>query len=846
MCQLKEVGRITPLLKDLLTKRKSTDTAYVFITVKDISTLQNDKTIELISEYKNTNTALVKISIRQLSYLLERNDIVFADTYRIPKEEVTTGSLDIGLNKISLEHHLFSGVNGDSINVSIKEQRFDTTDIDIRGRIFETGVAANVQSSHAAIMATILAGAGNTSQSATGAAWGSNLTSSDYASLLPDADNTYRQYKISVQNHSYGTGIENYYGADAASYDMSVWNNPTLLHVFSSGNSGNSNSAGGSYTGITGFANLTGSFKMAKNIITVGATDSFNIVAPISSKGPAFDGRVKPEMVAFGEDGTSGAAALVSGTAALIQQAYKTSYKNLPTAALVKAILLNSADDIGEKHVDYSSGYGSLNAVSAVSTVKGGRFFESSVAQGEIKTFPVSVPSGISQLKITLTWMDTSAAPNSAKALVNDVDALLQLPVTNETWQPWVLRSYPNKDSLLMPAVRQTDTLNNTEQITVDNPQPGNYVVQIKGTKIQTSTSQGFALVYQLDTINSFQWTYPNSQNVLTTAAKNVIRWQTNIPGTGSIDYSTNGIQWQNISSSVDMQTKYFKWDVPDTIAAAFLRMNFNALPPVVSDSFVISKPVSINVGFNCKDSFLLYWNKSKSNEYQVYRLGPKYLEPLQKLTDTFVIFQKAQHPDLFYSVAPVINSKDGLRSYTINYTSQGAGCYIKTFYSLLQNMNSAFLTAELGTLFNVSEVSFQKITALGIQNLKTISNPSAANLDYTDLHLTQGKNQYRVQIKLSSGNIVFSDTDIVYYFPAQPVVIYPNPAKQNEAINIIAQDPGIYSIKIFDLNGRLIHQLQVTNIAQQMWTEQFPAGMYFVNVIKDGGILFTQKLIVY
>ena len=59
---------------------------------------------------------------------------------------------------------------------------------------------------------------------------------------------------------------------------------------------------------------------MAKNILTVGATDSFSIVAALSSKGPAHDGRVKPELVAFGEDGSSGAAALVSGTSLLLQQ----------------------------------------------------------------------------------------------------------------------------------------------------------------------------------------------------------------------------------------------------------------------------------------------------------------------------------------------------------------------------------------------------------------------------------------------------------------------------------------------------------------------------------------------
>ena len=843
--QLNDAEKITPALRALLIKEKSGDSAYVFITVKDFSKLQNDKTVHIVSEYKNTNTALVKISIAGLSSLLEKNDIVFADAYRIPREEVTTGSLDIALNKISFAHRQFSSVNGDSINVSIKEQQFDTTDIDIKGRTFETGVAANVQSSHAAIMATILAGAGNTSQLATGAAWAANLTSSDYTTLLPDPDNIYRQYKISVQNHSYGTGIENYYGADAASYDMSVWNNPTLVQVFSSGNSGN-NSATGVYTGIAGFANLTGSFKMAKNIITVGATDSFNIVAALSSKGPAFDGRVKPELVAFGEDGTSGAAALVSGTAALIQNAYKTSYKSLPTAALVKAILLNSADDIGEKYVDYSTGYGSLNAASAVSTVKEKRFFESSVGAGEVKTFPITVPAGIRQLKITVTWTDTAAVPNATKALVNDIDALLQLPATNEIWQPWVLNSFPNKDSLSTPAVRKTDTLNSNEQISLDNPQPGNYLVQIKGAKIKSSTAQPFALAYQLDTINSFQWTYPNSQNVLTASTKNVVRWQTNIPGTGSIDYSTNGIQWQNITSSVDLQTKYFKWDVPDTVAIAFLRMNFNPLPPVVSDSFVISNPVSIHVGFVCKDSFLLYWNKAKTNQYQVYRLGSKYLEPLQKVADTFAIFQKAQHPDLFYSVAPVINNKPGLRSYTINYTTQGAGCYIKTFYAILQNLDNALLTADLGTLFNVSEVSFQKITALGIQNLKTIANPSSTSLDYSDLQLTQGTNLYRLQIKLNNGNVVFSGTDVVYYFPAKPVLIYPNPVKQNEQVIILARDPGLYSIKIFDINGRLIHQQQVNNIFQKLWTGRLPAGLYFVNVIEANKKLFTQKLVVY
>lgn len=844
--QVKNNEKVTPLLKSTLLKKKSSDELQLIITVKNISKLHNDRDVQILGEYPTTNTALVKIKVEKLFNLLNNTEIVFADAYRVPKEEVTTGSLDISLNKISLAHNSFSDIVGDSINVSLKEQHFDTTDIDIKGRFFETGVAANTQSSHAAVMATILAGAGNSSQFARGAAQGANLTSSDFATLLPDADNIYRQNKISVQNHSYGTGIENYYGADAASYDMSVWNNPTLVHVFSSGNSGGSGSVAGLYSGITGFANLTGSFKMAKNIITVGATDSFNIVAALSSKGPAFDGRVKPDLVAFGEDGSSGAAALTSGTAALVQQAYRISHNNLPGAALVKAVLLNSADDIGEKHIDFISGYGSLNAFVAGNTIKENRFFENSVIQSQIKTFPITIPPNISQLKITIAWMDTAANPNASKALVNDIDALLQLPATGESWQPWVLSGFSNKDSLLLPAVRRTDTLNTVEQITLDNPQPGNYLLQVKGTKIQTSIPQPFAVAYQFDTVNSFRWSYPNARDVLIASGNNVIRWQSNISGTGSLEFSTNGIQWQTITPSVNLATQYFKWNIPDTVATGFLRMNRPSSPVVVSENFAISKPTSLHVGFNCPDSFLLYWNQSKTTQYQLYHLGEKYLEPLQIVTDSFIVLQKQQHPDLFYSVAPLINSKPGLRSFTVNYTTQGAGCYIRTFFALLQNSNTAFLTAELGTLYNISEVSFQKITASGNQTLKTITNPSTLNLSFTDLQLLQGVNLYRLQIRLSNGSIVYGDTDLVYYFPTQPVLVYPNPAQHTQSINIIAQDPGIYFVNIYDTNGGLVHQQLLSNISQSLKMVFLHSGLYIVKVFDENKNTFTQKLIVY
>ncbi|MBK7869384.1 MAG: hypothetical protein IPJ74_01215 [Saprospiraceae bacterium] len=50
--------------------------------------------------------------------------------------------------------------------------------------------------------------------------------------MIPENPKYYDTLNISVQNHSYGVGIENYYGADAAAYDASVINRPELLHIF--------------------------------------------------------------------------------------------------------------------------------------------------------------------------------------------------------------------------------------------------------------------------------------------------------------------------------------------------------------------------------------------------------------------------------------------------------------------------------------------------------------------------------------------------------------------------------------------------------------------------------------
>ena len=282
-------------------------------------------------------------------------------------------------------------------------------------------------------MATLIGGGGNSFYTGNGIAPGCNITSSDFANLLPDAIAGYQQYGISVQNHSYGVGIENFYGSDAAAYDADMITDSSLLFIFSAGNSGNLSATDGQYKNLTGFANLTGSFKMAKNIITVGSVDSFYNVPLLSSKGPAYDGRIKPELVAYGNDGSSGAAAITSGTALAVQYAYAQQHNNLlPSNALVKAVLINSADDVYTAGPDYYSGYGNVNTYKAVKDILSGQFFSGTVQQDETKNFAITIPANAKNLKITLVWNDAAAQTNAFTVLVNDID--LQLEQTNQSY----------------------------------------------------------------------------------------------------------------------------------------------------------------------------------------------------------------------------------------------------------------------------------------------------------------------------------------------------------------------------------------------------------------------------
>lgn len=762
---------------------------------------------------------------------------------RIAREETVLGDFDMTLNAASAVHTIYPSLLGEDIVISIKEKPFDIDDLDLKGRIVLNDQFDEPSTLHATIMATVAAGAGNTSSFGRGVASGAFVTTSDFQRLLPDLAPALAGLSVSVQNHSYGVGVENYYGIESKEYDKSCIESPKILHVFSSGNEGESALTDGYYQDIPGFANLTGQFKTSKNTITVGSSDRYGNVVSRSSRGPAHDGRVKPELIAYGDAGSSEASAIVSGVAALLQDAYKNEYAELPDATLIKSVLINGADDSGRPNVDFETGYGNVNALQAVRTIMLGRFRSGEVGEGEERVFEVDVPAEQGMLKVTLGWNDPAADPFSSKALVNDLDLSLYADNTSETFLPWVLASENSLAALQSPAQRGVDTLNNVEQVTVINPVGGKYQLKVTGSAVPQGP-QSFYVVFAWE--SGFEMLHPLKNNPLRANTTNIIRWSWfALPTDGILEfkYVEEG-QWRSISQSVRMEERFHEWDTPDTTGLIQLRFRVGN-EYLESDTIALSNPQRLQLGFNCEHEVLFFWqNDPSATGYVVYQAGEKYLEPIAASADTFAIVNKNDDGSNFYSLAALYSGQAGLRELTIDYNLQGVGCYFERFLPREHIVtDQAIFDVELGTTYNLESVALQVYVNDAFETIDIIQPGNNPAFVFTDPANRSDLQTYRLALTTRDGMVAYSPEVQVLFLQGDQMYVYPNPAAVGMDANVIVNEEALTLISIYDMHGKLVREFEDFGMIKTISTAGLPKGSYVLRMRLQNGKVVIGKL---
>ncbi|UCH10138.1 MAG: tandem-95 repeat protein [Fidelibacterota bacterium] len=273
---------------------------------------------------------------------------------------------------------------------------------------------------------------------------------------------------------------------------------------------------------------LPGGAQVAKNVLVVGAVEDLPegyttsadvVMTPFSSWGPTDDGRIKPDVVANGwqlystlttsdsaygyMDGTSMAAATVTGSLALLRQYYLDTHDNVsPSAASLRALAIHCADEAGvSAGPDYSYGWGLLNTAAAARLI--GQDSEDQrilreiiLSNGASNTTAIEI-SGSEELKITITWTDppgcvfTPQVDLETSVLVNDLDLRLIRESDALVFCPWRLNT-ADPDG---PATTGDNSVDNVEQVVIPSPAAGKYLVEVTHKSALLAGAQDYTII---------------------------------------------------------------------------------------------------------------------------------------------------------------------------------------------------------------------------------------------------------------------------------------------------------------------------------------------------------------
>ena len=383
--------------------------------------------------------------------------------------------------------------------------------------------------------------------------WGTSFPETEAAGALDDPEAALRLAFAAGERvcaEIRGIADAGAYGEEARAVDRFVWEHPEMLVVAAAGNAAvDLNPADG-----VADAGSAGSPATAKNALAVGAAEGrgaatrvwrdswpedFAVqpialdpmaqadgpqgMAAFSGRGPCADGRLKPDLVAPGTfvavprsphaaetgwgvaadtnfiySGGTGVAAEQVAAAAQQARQWLREQRGLPapSAALVKALLINGARDLApgqygagaKQEIPFArpnavQGFGLLDLARALRT-GAGEVLElrdaPGLAAGAADAVEMKTDSAGGRFAVTLAYSDYAAAPGAGRQLVNDLDLSVRTPSGT------ILR--PNGSS-------SSDAENNVEQIEFEADEAGAYVARVEARAVPMGGTQPYALV---------------------------------------------------------------------------------------------------------------------------------------------------------------------------------------------------------------------------------------------------------------------------------------------------------------------------------------------------------------
>jgi uncharacterized membrane protein/uncharacterized protein YfaP (DUF2135 family) len=362
----------------------------------------------------------------------------------------------------------------------------------------------------------------------------------------------------------------------------------------------------------------------AKNAISVGShinrgQASPNTIADSSSRGPTEDNRIKPDVLAPGGfvrsclaqeatdtaggttqpggwyiqySGTSMATPNAAGVASMIREyIIEIAQRPSPQGALVKALMVLGAQDIGAKNIpNNDEGWGRINVRNSLAPSNGQGIWvdDRSVMSGtgNSKSYSFNISQANAELKVVLAWSDERGSRFSSTQLVNNLD----LEVTSPDGQTTYYGNDFSGGKSVNTGTR--DSINNLEVVLIENAVQGVWTVKVVDTYHGGSKIQPYAVAVRGHGVNDLR---PDI-----TVITGDFAMSTEIPqvgedvvvlvpffNLGNVKADTFNVEFQENGVEVDTKsfdlgpgaTKVIQWDwIPTSAGATTLRFIIDPL----------------------------------------------------------------------------------------------------------------------------------------------------------------------------------------------------------------------------------------------------------------------------
>jgi len=627
---------VAELQVDLQTQTDNDIIIHLYETATTFKALKAIGKHGIVAERSGKHSYLeARVNFQQLLTLAQLPFVQYIEPIGEPEKLLGTRSKSVRGNY--LNSALGGGLKGEGVTVGVGDGG-SAAHIDFTGRTINQVQESNLQDdNHTNMVAGMLGGGGILRPRVKGIAPMAEIILDTGSDILSDSSLTANVAAgMVLTNNSYGIGEGGAYSTYSKRYDDQLKKHPQLMHVFSVGNSGKNTQPG--YP--QGYNTVLTHGQSSKNSIGVAGINHYNELYPSSSRGPTKDGRLKPEISAIsfgfvspgtnnGYDngyGTSFAAPQVTGGLALLYEHYRNLHGTDPPAALMKAIICNTATDIGNPGPDYTYGFGKLNLRKAKAVLDNAQHFDGQIAEQQTQNRTISVPPNLNELKIMLYWPDTSATLMSDIDLVNDLDIRVIAP-NNYVYLPLVLNPHPDKVAEL--ALPHVDRVNNIEQVVISNPVPGNYTINASAYRVPY-TPQEFYVTYEFVS-PGITITSPTSGESIPGGGSTNYYFEWDYEGADdydndgqcedfTIEYSADdGNTWSVVNDTIDGNVRIFKWNKTELVGInspdILVRISKNNTPysdtvEQVCQLYDFVSRANFSITPLCNDEILFEWKK--------------------------------------------------------------------------------------------------------------------------------------------------------------------------------------------------------------------------------------------